>query len=198
MYSSILAGMLIAMGCITYLTVGGILGAFMFSFGLLAILRLRLDLYTDKIGLLVTNEMNLRKLVSIYAGNLLGTGFITCLFTITERGQILSEQAYQIVQARLSANPLDNLIYAILCGMLMSLAVTIFERGSRNPIYTILAVAIFIVNGFAHSIADSFYFFLGVRNMVEFYPLISVTLGNFIGCYVMSYILEVIKYDSLF
>lgn len=132
MYSSILAGILIAMGCITYLTVGGILGAFMFSFGLLAILRLRLNLFTGKAGLLATNEMNLRELVSIYAGNLLGTGFIACLFAITENGQTLSKQAYQIVQARLSANPLDNLIYAILCGMLMSLAVTIFERGSRN------------------------------------------------------------------
>lgn len=198
MYSSILAGILIAMGCITYLTVGGILGAFMFSFGLLAILRLRLNLFTGKAGLLATNEMNLRELVSIYAGNLLGTGFIACLFAITENGQTLSKQAYQIVQARLSANPLDNLIYAILCGMLMSLAVTIFERGSRNPIYTMLTVAIFIVNGFAHSIADSFYFFLGVKNMVEFYPLISVTLGNFIGCYVMSYAFDIIKDDSLF
>lgn len=94
MYSSILAGILIAMGCIAYLTVGGILGAFMFSFGLLVILRLRLDLYTGKVGLLVINEINLRKLASIYAGNLLGTGFIACLFAITERGQILSEQAY--------------------------------------------------------------------------------------------------------
>lgn len=197
MYSSILAGILIAMGCITYLTIGGVLGAFMFSFGLLAILRLGLDLYTGKAGLLATNEIDLRKLVSIYAGNLLGTGFIACLLSITEKGQILSEQAYQIVQARLSASPIDNLIYAILCGMLMSLAVTIFKRASRNPIYTMFAVAIFIVNGFAHSIADSFYFFLGVKNMVEFYPLISVTLGNFIGCYGMSYALDIIKDDSL-
>lgn len=45
---------------------------------------------------------------SILAGMLIAMGCIACLFAITERGQILSEQAYQIVQTRLSANPLGN------------------------------------------------------------------------------------------
>jgi formate/nitrite transporter FocA (FNT family) len=52
---SILAGMLIAMSGIAYLTVGGPIGASLFSLGLLAILHFKLELFTGKAGLLATN-----------------------------------------------------------------------------------------------------------------------------------------------
>ena len=51
-----LAGLLISMGCIIYTMCSSkLLGSFLFSFGLFAILHLGLNLYTGKIGYLVTN-----------------------------------------------------------------------------------------------------------------------------------------------
>ena len=44
--SSILAGMFISLGCIVNLTVGGYLGAILFSFGLLSVVHYKLKLYT--------------------------------------------------------------------------------------------------------------------------------------------------------
>ena len=48
--SSILAGMFISLGCIVNLTVGGYLGAILFSFGLLSVVHYKLKLYTGTIG----------------------------------------------------------------------------------------------------------------------------------------------------
>lgn len=52
MMVSILAGMLITLGAILYLTIGNVVGAIMFSLGLLTILYFKLELFTGKAGLL--------------------------------------------------------------------------------------------------------------------------------------------------
>ena len=52
MIRSILAGLTIALAAGIYLVVGGPLGAFMFSLGLLTILHFQFYLFTGKAGLL--------------------------------------------------------------------------------------------------------------------------------------------------
>ena len=77
---SILAGMMIAIGGIIYLTLSGIEGALLFSMGLLTILCLKLELFTGKAGLLATREIKPGKLFEIWIGNFLGTWIISFLF----------------------------------------------------------------------------------------------------------------------
>ena len=57
MIKAILAGFMIAMGAGLYLTVGGPVGAFLFSVGLLTILKFGFYLFTGKAGLLATKEI---------------------------------------------------------------------------------------------------------------------------------------------
>ena len=48
--SAILAGIFISVGCIVNLNVGGIAGAVLFAFGLLAVVHYQLKLYTGTAG----------------------------------------------------------------------------------------------------------------------------------------------------
>lgn len=52
MIKSIMAGFMIALAAAIYITVGGVVGAFMFSLGLLTILYFQFNLFTGKAGLL--------------------------------------------------------------------------------------------------------------------------------------------------
>lgn len=62
-----LAGILIAVSAIVYLKIGGIVGAFLFSIGLLTILHFKLRLFTGKAGLLSKGRITPIELISIYS-----------------------------------------------------------------------------------------------------------------------------------
>ena len=70
---SILAGIMISLGCIINLQVGGIGGALFFSLGLITILMFNFDLFTGRAGLIPTGQMTWKKLGLIWLGNLYGS-----------------------------------------------------------------------------------------------------------------------------
>lgn len=178
---SILAGMMIAIGCTINLTIGGIAGALFFSMGLLTILTLKFELFTGKAGLLITNEIKPGKLFGIWIGNFIGTAALAFLLVFTPRGLVLAEEASKIVAIRIANGPFVNLIYGIMCGMLMFMAVKTFAVSNGNPIYAMLPVAIFILCGFNHCIADMFYLNMGAIELKDYLVLIPTTVGNIAG-----------------
>lgn len=120
---SILAGMMIAIGGIIYLTLSGIEGALLFSMGLLTILSLKLELFTGKAGLLTTQEIKPSKLFEIWIGNFLGTWIMSFLLIFTPKGMVLAEKASEIVAIRITNGFGVNVIYGLFCGILMFTAV---------------------------------------------------------------------------
>ena len=76
---SILAGLMIAIGGTIFLSVQNkVVGASLFSIGLIGILVYNFNLYTGKIGYLITN-FNLKyikELFIILLGNFIGSSFI--------------------------------------------------------------------------------------------------------------------------
>ena len=72
MVSSFLAGCLIALAAIIYLSVGGVVGSLLFGIGLFTIAKFGLNLYTGKLCDLTIKE---GKLAEILVGNCLGTMF---------------------------------------------------------------------------------------------------------------------------
>ena len=184
---SIIAGMMIAIGGTIFLTIGGLEGALLFSMGLLTILCLKLELFTGKAGLLATKEIKPRKLLEIWIGNFLGTGIIAFLLITTPKGIFLAEEASKIVAIRLANGFFVNLIYGILCGLLMFMAVKTWQLTNGNPIYAMMPVAIFIICGFNHCIADMFYLHLGCMKITNYHVLIPTTIGNIIGCNIIPW-----------
>ena len=190
MLLSILAGMMIALGGVVFLSVGGTTGALLFSMGLLTILTLKLELFTGKAGLFATHEIKLGKLAEIWCGNFFGTLAIATGLLFTPRGIVLAEKASEIVAIRVANGIFANFIYGILCGMLMFIAVKTFVVANGQPLYAIMPVAIFILCGFNHCIADMFYLHLGCMQISDYLILIPTTIGNFVGCNLIPASLE--------
>lgn len=140
--TAILAGILIGIGDIALLTAENkVVGALLFSVALLSIIRLRLPLYTGKIGKVIANR-NPVECLRILALNVVGV-WIVRLYPVRIRST---------AEAKFSRGYLELFVAGILCNILIHIAVT-----AKDNVITILCVMAFILAGFEHSIADSMY-----------------------------------------
>lgn len=187
MIKSILAGFMITLAAAIYLTVGGVLGAFMFAIGLLTILIFKFNLFTGKAGLLAQRQIKPLSLAAIWIGNLIGCALCALLFLATPLGASLSMGAAAITLTRISNLWFENIILGVFCGILMYIGV---KANPTAPYVTILAVASFILLGANHCIADMAYMFLAADTKILLpasAALLFTTIGNIIGCNLIPY-----------
>ena len=94
------------------------------------------------------------------------------------------EPAAKIMAGRVAKGPWACFLLAIGCGFIMTTAVEFARKGKMLPL--VLGVPVFILCGFAHSIADAFYFLVSpaeqVLNGSVLAVYLSEVLGNFVGC----------------
>ena len=177
--SAIIAGICISIGCVVNLRVGGVAGAVLFAFGLLAVVHYKLKLYTGTAGF-IRAKGDWSMLATVLLGNIIGCSLTALVCTYAQPDILPSDLA--IVQSRLSKGPLACFLLAIGCGFIMTTAVQFGREGKFLPL--LFGVPVFILCGFAHSIADAFYF-LAVPEMYSIDLLlvyIAEVLGNFVGC----------------
>lgn len=185
---SILAGLLISIGGCVYLScaVKGIawVGAVLFAVGLFTICEYGFNLYTGKVGY-IANKFSDVKYIGLVAlimvFNLITTFAVGALLSLEFAD--IAQKAQEVYAAKLDASLTKSFVSAIFCGMLMFIAVDVNKRGSKIGIF--LAVPTFILSGFDHSIANSFYNGLAlgedtftVKNAVY---VAVVVLGNAVG-----------------
>lgn len=188
---SILAGILISIGGVVFLSQTGIIGSILFSFALLTICYRGYDLYTGKIGFL-TESLNIRKtavhnLVILFI-NLLTVVTIGYIIGITMKD--LQQSAQEICNRKLELNMLVIFLKSTFCGIIMYLAVKIYKH-SNTPLGILVGIPVFILSGFEHSIADSFYFATAHYFSIDVILFISITIiGNSFGSLLIS-LLEV-------
>lgn len=125
---SILAGIMISLGCIINLQVGGIGGALFFSLGLITILMFNFDLFTGRAGLIPTGQMTWKKLGLIWLGNLYGCVMTAAVISLTPLGATLGSAAQAIIATRIANGMLANTILGGCCGILMYVGVTLFKK----------------------------------------------------------------------
>lgn len=176
---AILAGMFISLGAIVYLKVGGVVGAVLFSVGLMSVLYTEAHLFTGKARLLVSKEIAPEELFKIWCGNVIGVCAIAYLMAATPLGVIIAEPAAAIVGVRIANGFLTNVIMGIGCGILMTSAVE-GTTTTENWLFAIIPVAVFILIGFNHCVADMFY--IAICGGLGIETLIPTTIGNIIGC----------------
>ena len=182
---SVIAGMFIALGCMAYLKVGGYLGAFLFSFGLLSVVLYSAPLYTGRAGFCSTAE-DLKYLPLVLLGNAVGTTILSgCAHGCFPE---MVEAAKKIVQARMDSPLYAGFFASVLCGFIMTTIVQFARKHPdggepRNFLILILGIPLFILSGYWHSIADAFYYGVAGRfdiSMLWVYP--TTVVGNYIGC----------------
>lgn len=178
---AILAGICISIGCVVNLRVGGVAGAVLFAFGLTTVVYYGLKLYTGTAGF-IRARGDWTMLGVVLGGNIVG-----CLLTAWLIGYAQPDcvaPASAILDGRLAKGPLACFLLAIGCGFIMTTAVEFARKGKMLTL--LLGVPVFILCGFAHSIADAFYFLVSPKELLlqpEVLGIyVSEVLGNFVGC----------------
>ena len=178
---AILAGICISIGCVVNLRVGGVAGAVLFAFGLTTVVYYALKLYTGTAGF-IRRRGDWSMLAVVLLGNIIG-----CLLTAWMIGYAQPdcvEPASKVLASRLAKGPVACFLLAIGCGFIMTTAVEFARKGKMLTL--LLGVPVFILCGFAHSIADAFYFLVAPTGQLMQTDVLIVyvaeVLGNFVGC----------------
>lgn len=189
---AILAGLCIAMAGTVYLRVGGIGGACLFAFGLMTVVYYGLKLYTGTAGFIrATGDWTMICIVLL--GNIVGC-WLTALAVRYALPDTI-EPATAILEGRLAKGPWACFLLAVGCGFIMTTAVNFGRQGKMLPL--LFGVPMFILCGFAHSIADAFYFLVAPTDTVFQWPVLWVylceVLGNFVGCNLYRWVKPKVK-----
>lgn len=187
MILSIYAGLMIGIGGYVYLSVDNkIIGALIFSFGLLTIVTQKFYLYTGKIGF-VKNRNDILNIPIIIVGNSVGTYIISFVYRITHAD---FTQINDIWLNKINKSTYEVLVLSIMCGILMYLAIDNYNK-NQNIIFIIMPVMVFILSGFEHSVANMFYYFSSdYRNTESIIYLLKNIFGNGVGAIIFNYFKE--------
>lgn len=190
--SAVLAGVAVGIAGWGYLAYKDIVGAVLFSFGLLTVVNYKLKLYTGTAGFVELRAEDgssrwlkaIGELLFILFGNITGCLLVALLARCSPLP--LGEAAQSILASRLALGPVKAGLLAIGCGFIMTTVVTFAREG--KPLTLLFGVPLFINCGFPHCLADAFYYlatplaYTGEHlvDILVLYPCLVV--GNFIGC----------------
>lgn len=178
---SIFAGLLIGIAGLVFLNVGGLGGAILFAFGLLAVTISKAELFTGKAGFLPYREsLQLLPMVLLNAAGCLITAYIASYST----SEVVATTLDTIMAAREAASWHMLLMTSIGTGVIVTLAVYGVRRGTYLPL--LYGVPVFILCGLPHSIADAFYYWVAIlRGDFAAWMIVAwmwSVVGNYIGC----------------
>jgi len=183
---AIMAGVYIGIAGLIFLSVSNqVIGAIFFSFGLLVILSQGYYLYTGKVGyLLPYTKGYLLMLGKTLGGNIVGIFAVARLFKLSGVTNVII-RGQELYALKLDNSWYQVLILAIFCGMMMYIAVESYQKAkldSLKVLLVIMAVSIFILVKFEHSVANMLYLFLGnTYSIKSFLYLFLMIIGNGIG-----------------
>lgn len=190
---AVLAGIMIGIGGCAYLYMENhVIGAFLFSVGLFSVCTFELNLFTGKVLYLFENDKKYAfNLIIVWIGNFIGAFLLANMIKLTRFFNTpgstvnLYESAVNLCNTKLRGNLLSLFILAILCNILIYIAVDGYKSNKTEIgkyLGLIFGVMGFILCGFEHSIADMFYFSVaGIWNVNTFISILVITLGNSIG-----------------
>lgn len=190
---------MIAIGGTVFLSIENkVIGASLFSIGLFGVIIYNLNLYTGKIGYLITN-FNLKyikELIITLMGNFIGACSVGFILRYTRIYDKIYEKSLMLANTKLNDNILSIFILSIFCGLLMYYAVNGFKKQTDFGKYLVvyLGVAVFILCGFEHCIANMYYF-----SVADIWSLKTLgytgimVLGNSIGSFIIPLCNLVIK-----
>ena len=176
-----LAGIMIGFGGVIYLMCANkMVGALLFSFGLLTIVCQGFALYTGRVGYF--REYGWASILTTIAGNFLGTWLVARGFALTRHTVDIAAG----VAPKLADSALSVFLLSIGCGAMMYLAVDSFRK-SKSWLFVVMPIVIFILSGFEHSIANMFYLSLAGEWGVDALRITAIALvGNGIGSWMIN------------
>lgn len=175
---------------------GSLVGAVLFSFGLLTVVGYGLKLYTGTAGFIRKNEVG--SLFLILLGNIIGCLCVALLSRVSPLA--IQDAAQNILELRLRTGALRCGLLGIGCGFIMTTAVHFARKKQYMPL--LFGVPLFIVCGFTHCVADAFYYlcvplaFWKANFLSIIAVYVCIVLGNLIGCNLYRIVLAKEQYSE--
>ncbi len=193
---AICSGVMVGIGALASLSAqallgdwGKLIGAFLFSLGIFAIVSFDMKLFTGMVADVPTLGIkNCWRLPVCFAFNVIGVMLITGLARYSPVSEIVIEKGGAALGAKLLQEDwaLRALCSSILCGILITISVKAKDyapkKGLSATFGVVLPIVVFAFCGFDHSVANVVYFcYLGQWTwQVLWYTLITM-IGNFLG-----------------
>lgn len=188
---AILAGLLIGLAAGIYTECENkIVGSFLFSIGLIAVILFEAKLYTGVIGYVNNKKLLLESLI-ILGFNCLAAFLVGLIFRLVNG-------TYTVMLQREVSSWYELLFEGIGTGMLIYIAVELYKK-SKNLLPVVLAVMAFILSGMQHSIANCAYFGMCEITLQGFVSIVVVIIGNTIGSLLIRFLqvgFKGIKYEN--
>lgn len=208
--SSFMAGLYIAIGSMMMGIIGSmfagtpaqrVVNGLVFSVGLCLVTVAGAELFTGNNFIMAVGAMKktvswmqaVKVWVVCYLGNFAGSIVAAVVFTLTglPSGDIGANFA-NTAAAKMAGTPLNLFARAILCNVLVCLAIwcgTKLKSEGAKIAMNYACVTTFVACGFEHSIANMTFLTIGLLNPMDaavsigglFYNLVIVTIGNMIG-----------------
>lgn len=192
------SGMSICLGGGVYLMCENkILGAFLFSVGLCTILVFKFNLFTGMVGYIPLNSPKyILDVAIVWLGNLIGTYAFATVMSFARTGDKIKSAALTAVDIKMNDSAISLIVLGFFCGLLMFIAVDSYKKNIEGKplialFMAVVCVAVFILAGFEHSIANMYYFAAAGKYYEGFGVLGLVTLGNAIGGMIIPVILKI-------
>ena len=185
--SSVLAGVCVGLGGMVFLMSDNrVIGAALFAIGLFVICTFGLHLFTGKVCYVFQNSRGYAaQLLLIWVGNLIGTGVLAGLASLTRNAPAMAEKAAALCQVKLGDSLSSLFFLGILCNIFIYIAV---EGFNKNPhelgkyLSILFGVMVFILSGTEHCVADMFYFWMaGLWSGRALLCVLVISLGNAVG-----------------
>ncbi|MBO6272754.1 formate/nitrite transporter family protein [bacterium] len=187
--SAFLAGLLIGIGDIALVSCDNkYVGALLFSLALLSIIKLKLPLYTGKVGRMIKDKTVVECFVYLVF-NIVGAMFVLLWLMPYNYTEV-----HNISTVKFLKDIPQLFLAGFLCNVLIHLAVTV-----KNDVITVLCVMVFILCGFEHCIADVPFIICSGRFFGDGVILfLTILVGNTIGGLVTEALISNESKDSEF
>ena len=163
---SILAGVAISIGAVIYLLCSNkVVGAFFFSGGILMVMEFKLLLYTGYVPTQREKQSFKEYLINslfVFIGNLIGAIITSGLLALTRLQPELWKTTNEVCNVKLSDNLLSVFILSIFCGIIIA-AIVKATNLKHRVLYVGMMIATFILGGYEHVVANSFYFAFSLK-----------------------------------
>lgn len=195
---AISAGVFIALGAfgsqVAMSASNKVVSAFVFSIGLISVIFTQSELFTGNCLLfipLLKKQIKMPRLLLhgllVFIGNFIGS-FLVAYFV--RRAGLVPEIVDEMALAKTQVAASQLFIRGIFCNILVCAAVYFSQQADSTigKIFSImLPVALFVICGFEHSVANMYFIPVGGQMLLILNNLIPVTLGNIVGGFIFSW-----------
>ncbi len=197
--SSIMAGVYIALGAMSYLVIeNSLVGATFFATGIFLVFNFYGRLFTRVCPMsIVTKEYGVADYIIAWVGNGIGAFLVATIGHFSRFEGKIAEKLQHVAELKLYDGSLSLFIMGFFCAVFVTYAVLLgkkYKAGSFAQIFFVwILITVFVYGGYDHIVANMYYLSayswkFGLDLPAVLHNFFFVTLGNIVGGLTIGYL----------